>query len=545
MAQKTRLELIDDLELRLSRLKPSNDTPFTKALLGNWIDQARDSFISDKLRAISTTNATFGGVTVEVEEKTISVDNLIGTNRVQASVTLSKPPLYQPSAQRAEPAIISAVVNNFGNSLNRTKQVANMTTMASNKLGNLMVFGGVSGKVYVSRNGGVDFISSTMAEVDTVKAVMLFNTGEIWVQMATNKVVSTVDYHVFYKSTDYGVTWTEYLLEITTDADIATKAVQPKDGSVAAMYVDSDGTIQYIDSLEDGFTLQALAADDFESTLSTTLLPVMVSKSIIWVAGDDGSVHLSTTGLTDQGGGTAIFNDVSVSGITGSIVSADFASEYEGAIWCSGNAPYWTMNGGSNWTEMSLPFTATASSTYKIFSKGKGIFFISANVDIPQVWKTTDYGEHWTLVSQLPAEAEQVIYSQSVTDIFSTLSSNGYLFQSYAATAPIRNNIKVVQPGFIDKFSSLRFANPSATNPVMYREGSSTKFIIEGQENVLNPLTSNVRVMYIAEAQSYADNVAYPIDVEDIMEVLQMAKEIGMEALGIPQLSDELNDGKF
>lgn len=549
MAQKTRLDLIDDLELRLTRLRPTDDLPLTKALLGNWIDQARDSFISDKIREMSGTNNRLSGAVVENEILDITKTNLSTVNLTRPNITFSKPPLYVANKTKPDPAILSAVLFTLGDNSVVTSTMSNINAISRLNVDDIVVIAGISAYVGVSFDGGQTFESRTHGGLTTTpSAVLLFPNGEIWVQIAALQGGSS---HYWYYSKDMGQTWVQD--QGAGSEEVFKGLVQPKNGDVSAMYIAASSAgasdLTFISEAADTSFPYSLRDSDFEGTPTNIQTITMITKSIVWITADGSKVWRSTEGVQGGDGTDPVFKDVSFTNVTEDIISADFADAYEGAVLPENSAPFWTMDGGANWTEMVVPVDLSSNVYGSIYSFGAGEFVLTTPNTINTyhtAWITKDYGTTWAELASHYSPFTAIMKRDDRYDILviPPLSTTGYMTKLYNKNFPSRQGIKITNAGFIDGITNLRFAKPNKSNIIGYREGSATKLYFEGPE-AFDLSDAKVNVSYIAEAQAYADSDTYPLDAEDIVEVMEMAKQVGMEALGIPALQDDINDGNF
>ena len=93
---KTRKQITDDVELRLTQSKPSGDLEVTKSQINRWVDIARDRFVADFLLQ----NGKYDGFFVPPEyvtiEKGLSLTAVATTDEDEYKCTIVQPVLGTP-----------------------------------------------------------------------------------------------------------------------------------------------------------------------------------------------------------------------------------------------------------------------------------------------------------------------------------------------------------------------------------------------------------------------------------------------------------------
>ena len=490
MAQKTRKDLIDDLQLRLTRVKPSNDFQPTKKLLGKWIDDARDAFVGDKLRQLSRTHARPSGTIVESDSVTLGKGQVPFSNYVTNNFTLSKPPLYIASDSGSEPSIITAVLHNRGSETRSDEVVTADACISQYTQDNIVVLGGRNGDVKVSLDGGESFSSYTLSgATGDVLGVHVFKDGTIWAYMAEEQATNELS---LYYSTNLGTSWTEVTESSVNDY---IGSWQFKSGDKGILVQIDTGAIYYIDEIGgDEIRFVTMGTTDFEGDYVQADLKkaIPIDKSNIWIVANGGKVWRSTEGISAGSSGTSRpFKDVKIEGATGDILDADFADEWEGIVLVQEDAAYWTMDGGQHWTAMTTPTSLidAFTTTHKVYSYGKGVFYIIGGSSIESfVYKTEDYGTTWEVITSTRGNVKGFVDRGHRIDILHQSGNNpGILTRVFKYGINTRQPISIVNPGFVHDYSGLRFTQPKATSPVAYREGSATSFVVEGISEIDYP----------------------------------------------------------
>ena len=530
MAQITRKNLIDDLELRLSRTKPSNDFQPTKAILGAWVDQARDAFYGQKISKLAKSKYQVSGKAVESEELT-PVISLINLDYYEQEVTLSKTLLNVDSEYDAEPSVITAFWLNATPTTTVQTDKAGLQSIAKYNLeDNIVLVGGDTGAVWLSHAGGPKLGDLAIGgESGTVWGIAIFKDGTIWAHIEELDS-SNIN---FYVSSINDATWVKHQISQVAAQGGAMKQSKDGDKIIAWCNNGTTGEVSYIANTTDLSNYQQFSG--FVTALPASInVPCVVDSVTAIIAGDNGYLARSTTGFQ----GTDNFKDISLSGISDAILDVDFANKNEGIILYDNNAPCFTMDGGATWGVMAPPFADFSYIDGKVTSVGNGEFFISILGGGDMTVHTDDYGDTWDVVSTTEIRAEDVVMREGGFDILG--GNTSFIRRSLYVEETSRQHVKIVQPGAARELAGLRFAKPSENNIVGYMDGNKLVFV---GNTILESPTGKIRVRYIAEAQAYADTVPYPAANTDLDLIMDIALDTGMRALGIPEFQDDLNDG--
>jgi photosystem II stability/assembly factor-like uncharacterized protein len=249
-------------------------------------------------------------------------------------------------------------------------QGAGNTLAAMDPFNANIVFGGSSGGLYRSTNGGTSFTASS-------KGLTAYYTQAITVDSHQPSVVYAAGYDVSYKSSDRGQTWTKagpFASQLAVDAFNSSTLYAISSGAVIRT-IDAGSTWQSFGTGLQG-SVYLLAVDP----LNANTIFAGQSGTVYRRSGTDAWTKLSSTGLPD-----AFLNFLVIDPRSSSTL-------YTG----TSSAVFKTTDGGANWTAANTGLEATAINGLAIdpFDSNHLLAWNTASA----AYLSSDAGAHWTAV---------------------------------------------------------------------------------------------------------------------------------------------------